>query len=157
MKGCVATGYIMVETLVAMAVLSISAVAIQEAIHQAVIARGEAMDYTTARFLVEKVLADRMLVYEQPEGKGEGTFDAPFERFGYSWEVKRVEIPMPELPPTMTPDEMKLFQDRYVKYMGKLSVKVTWSRAGNPFTAVAETLLPKEMVWMPTGPGALPI
>ena len=86
MRGRTARGYIFVESLVAMAILSVSAVAIQEAIRQAIIARGEAMDYTTARFLIEKVMADRMLVFEQPEGGGAGAFDAPFERFSYSWE-----------------------------------------------------------------------
>ncbi len=148
-------GYIFVESLVAMAVLSVSAVAIQEAIHQAILARAEAMDYTTARFLVEKVFADRILVFEQPEGEGKGTFDAPFERFSYSWEVKRVEIPMPQLPPGMLPEDMKFFKDNYVKYIGKLGVKVTWSRAGTPFTATAETLLRAGMIWMPPPPDDL--
>jgi len=148
-------GYIFVETLVAMAILSISTVVIQESIRQAILARAQAMDYTTARFLVEKVLADRMLVFEQPEGEGKGTFDPPFERFAYSWEVKRVEVPMPELPPTMLPEDIKYFQDNYVKYIGKLGVTVTWSRAGVPFTATAETLLRSGMVWMPPPPDAL--
>jgi hypothetical protein len=143
------TGYIFVETLVAMAVLSLSTVVIQEAIRQAILARGEAMDYTTARFLIEKVMADRMLVFEQPEGTGQGTFDAPFERFSYSWEVKRVQVPMPDLPTIMTPEDEGFFRANYVKYLGKLSVKVNWSRAGTPFTAVAQTLLRKDMVWMP--------
>ena len=54
-------GYIFVETLVAMAILSVSAIVIQESIRQAILARAQAMDYTTARFLLEKVMADRML------------------------------------------------------------------------------------------------
>ena len=148
-------GYIFVETLVAMALLSVSTVVIQEAVRQAILARGEAMDYTTARFLVEKVLAERMLAFEQPEGKGDGTFDAPFERFAYSWEVRRVEIPMPELPPTMPIEQVKAFKTAYVKHVGKLSVKLTWSRAGTPFTVVAETLLGRNLVWMPPGADGL--
>jgi hypothetical protein len=154
MRGRAARGYILVESLVAMAVLSVSAVAIQEATRQAIIARGEAMDYTTARFLVEKVMADRMLVFEQPEGQGKGTFDAPFERFSYSWEVKRVEIPMPEMPPFMLPEDVKFVRDNYIKYIGKLGVKLAWSRAGVPFTVTAETLLKPSMVWMPPPPEA---
>jgi Tfp pilus assembly protein PilV len=150
-------GYIMVETLVAMAILSISALVIQESIRQAIVARGQAMDYTTARFLLEKVMADRMLVYEQPEGKGEGVFDPPFERFSYSWEVQRVEIPMPDLPTMMTPDEILFFKTNYVKYMGKLSAKVNWSRAGMAFSAAAEALLRKDLVWMPPDENGLPL
>lgn len=157
MKVRAAWGYIMVETLVAMAVLSISAVAIQEAIRQAILSRGEAMDYTTARFLVEKVIADRMLVFEQPEGKDEGKFGPPFERFAYSWELRRVEIPMPELPASMPMEEAKAFKDSYVKYIGKLRVKLTWSRAGTPFTAVAETLLRRNLVWMPPSANEMPL
>ena len=155
MKARAGRGYIFVESLVAMAVLSVSAVAIQEAVRQAILARGEAMDYTTARFLLEKVFADRMLVFEQPEGEGKGTFDPPFQRFAWSWEVKRVEIPLPELPPTMLPEDVKYFKDNYLKYIGKLSVKVTWSRAGTPFTAAAETLR-GGMVWMPPADPGLP-
>lgn len=149
-------GYIFVETLVAMAILSVSTVVIQEAVRQAILARAEAMDYTTARFLLEKVMADRMLVYMQPEGQGKGTFDAPFERFSYSWEVKRVEIPMPELPSMMAPDDMSFFMSNYVKNIGKLSAQVTWSRAGTPFTAAAETLLRKDLIWMPPDLNGLP-
>jgi hypothetical protein len=156
MKARAARGYIFVETLVAMAVLSISAVAIQESIRQAILARAQAMDYTTARFLLEKVFADRMLVFEQPEGKGDGVFDPPFERFSYSWEVRRVEIPAPELPPMLTPEETKHFKDAYVKYIGRLGVKISWSRAGTPFTAAAETLLRKDLVWMPPENPGLP-
>lgn len=157
MSGRCGRGYIFVETLVAMAVLSISTVVVQEAIRQAILARGEAMDYTTARFLIEKVISDRMLVFEQPEGKGQGIFDPPFERFSYSWEVLRVEIPMPELPSTMTPEEMRQFRTNYVKFIGKLGVKVTWSRAGTPFTAIAETLLRRDLVWMPPDENGMPI
>jgi len=149
MKARAAKGYIMVETLVAMAVLSISTVVIQEAVRQAILARGEAMDYTTARFLLEKVIADRMLVFEQPEGKDEGKFQAPFERFAYSWELRMEEVPIPELPPGMPLEDVKAFKDSFVKHIGKLRVKITWSRAGTPFTAVAETLLRRNLVWMP--------
>ena len=150
-------GYIFVETLVAMAILSVSTMVIQEAIRQAILARGEAMDYTTARFLIEKVMSDRMLVFEQPEGSGSGTCDAPFERFSYEWEVKRVEIPMPEMPQLMNPDDIEFFKRNYVKYLGKLTVKLSWSRAGTPFTAVAETLLRQDLVWMPPDPSGAPV
>ena len=55
----------------------------------------------------------------------------------------------------MTPEDVKFFKDNYIKYIGKLGAKVTWSRAGVPFTAAAETLLRKDLVWMPPAePGA---
>ncbi|MBW7866486.1 MAG: hypothetical protein H3C30_18980 [Candidatus Hydrogenedentes bacterium] len=145
-------GYIFVETLVAMGILSVSMLFIQEAIRQAILTRGQAQDYTTARFLIERVIANRMIAFEQPEGESSGVFPAPFERFSYQWEVRRVEIPQPPLPPDMTPDEVVFFNQAFKRYLGKVTVRIRWSRAGIPGEAVAETLLRPDMVWMPPPP-----
>ncbi len=142
-------GYIFVETLVSMGILSISMIVIQDAVRQAIITRAQAQDYTTARFLMEKVLAERTLIYEQPEGEGNGVFDAPFERFSYDWKVSRVEVPKPPMPPDMTPEEIKQFNETFRGHIGKLTVDVYWNRAGLPFEVKAETLLNPGKVWIP--------
>lgn len=145
-------GYIFFETLVAMGILSVSMLFIQEALRQAIMTRGQAQDFTTARFLMERVIANRMTAFEQPEGESQGGFPAPFERFSYEWEVRRIEIPRPPLPPDMTPDEVRWFNQAYQAFLGKLTVRIRWSRAGMPFEAVAETLLRPDMVWAPPPP-----
>lgn len=149
-------GYIFVETLVAMAILSISILVIQDAVRQAILTRAQARDYTTARFLLERMQARRMLVYEQPEGQGSGTFEAPFERFSYEWKVERIEVPKPQLPPDMTPEEIKRFNDTFKGFLGRLTVRVQWNRAGTEFDTTAETLLRPELVWVPPPPEGAP-
>ncbi len=151
-------GYIFVETLVAMAILSISILVIQDAVRQAILTRAQARDYTTARFLLERIQARRMLVYEQPEGEGSGTFEEPFERFSYEWRVQRVEVPKPDMPPDMPPEEIKQFNDTFKGFLGRLTVKVRWNRAGTDFDATAETLLRPELVWvLPPPDPAMPL
>ena len=57
MRNATTFGYVMVETVVAMGLLSVSMVAIHGAVRQTVIARGQAQDYTIARFLLEEIVA----------------------------------------------------------------------------------------------------
>ena len=49
-------GYILVETVVAMVVLSIGIMTIQSSLRQIIIASGQARDYTQARFLLEELV-----------------------------------------------------------------------------------------------------
>ena len=74
-------GYILVETLVAMAVLSVSLLGIHRGISQALTARARTMDFTVARFLMEQKLGELMLQPELVKSSGQGNFEAPHERF----------------------------------------------------------------------------
>lgn len=71
-------GYIMVETVVAMGLLSTGMVVIHGAIRQTIIARGQAQDFTVARFLLEEIAAEKELQPELVEGSGQGNFPGRF-------------------------------------------------------------------------------
>lgn len=142
-------GYIFFETMVALAVLSVSAVVIQGAMRQAIAARGLAQDYTDARFLLEKIAAEHALRFQQPEGSGSGRFDPPFDRFSYEWELARVDVPMPVIPADVPPEIVMEVERSFHDYMGKLTVRIFWSRAGVERDATGETLLRTELLWQP--------
>ena len=148
-------GYIFAETVVAMALLSVSALVIQGALRQAVIARGQAQDYTTACFLLTKIASEHALQLKQPEGSGAGVFEPPYERFSYEWELKRVEVPMPELPMLLPPEVLSIILQNLQDYMGKLTVRISWQRAGIEDECLGETLLRPELLWQPPE-GVLP-
>ncbi len=145
-------GYILVETIVAMGLLSIGAVTIQSAIRQAIITRGQAQDYTTARFLLEKVVNKFELQPQVKESSGQGTFDSPNDRFSYQWEIKKVEVPKPEIPLDIEEVERERLEKLFTGYMGKVAVRIAWTRAGKDFEAIGETLLLPEKLWLPPEP-----
>lgn len=140
-----ARGYILVEAVTAMAVLSITAVAVQRAVHTAVLARGLARDYTTAQFLLERVAADQALQPRIAAGETyEGIFPPPDDRFSYRWYVENVDIAMDEtLPEPPTGQRVNLLRS-----MGRMHIEVSWNRGGQPFLAEAETLLSPDRVWV---------
>ena len=142
-------GYIFAETVVAMALLSMSTLVIQGAVRQAIITRGQAQDYTTARFLLDQIASEHALRFEQPEGSGGGVFEAPYDRFAYEWEVEKVEVPMPPIPPFLPPEIVATVEENFQDYMGKLTVRISWSRAGMERDCVGETLLRPELLWQP--------
>ncbi|HOH28634.1 MAG TPA: hypothetical protein PLC40_03075 [Candidatus Hydrogenedentes bacterium] len=145
------TGYIFVETVVAMGVLSLSTLVIQGALRQAILTRAQAQDYTTARFLLEQVAGEQALLFQQPEGSGSGQFPAPYEAYAYEWEIKRVDIPLPEQAASLPPEARQHFEDNFLDYMGMLRVRVTWQRGGAEFEARGETLLRPDLIWLPEG------
>jgi hypothetical protein len=142
-------GYIFVETVVAMGLLSMSALVIQSALRQAMITRAQAQDLTTARFLLEKLSGERILLFKQPEGEGSGHFPAPFEKYRYEWTLERVDIPKPPLPPMLDPEQMNMLEDAYVEFMGKLTVRIQWRRGGADFEALGESLVGDDILWTP--------
>jgi hypothetical protein len=146
MKGL--RGYILVEAVTAMAVLSITAVTAQRAVHTAVLARGLAQDYTTAQFLLERLAADRALEPRIAAGESHsGTFPPPDERFAYAWSLELVEIPLVDLP-TLGPEQRDALKRNLLTRMGKLRMEVRWTRGGEPFSASAETLVSPERTWV---------
>jgi len=145
-------GYIFIETVVAMAVLSVSSLVIYEALRQAALVRAQARDFTVARFLLERTLAEHSLPPLQQEQEGSGTFEPPFDRFSYSWKVSRVEVPEPEWPTELTQEELAVFKASYQKFLGKVEAVVRWTRGGTAFEARAETLVNAKHIWVPPEP-----
>ncbi len=145
-------GYILFETMASLAVLSIGMVAINEAIRQAIITRGQAQDYTVARFLMEKLTADKEIEWELQESQGKGTFPSPYERFSHEWKIDKIEVPEPPLPPNLPPEIVKQLKENLAqnRYLGRLSVTISWTRAGGKFTAEGETLLRPGQLWLPS-------
>lgn len=144
--------YILFETMAALTVLSIGMIAINEAIRQAIITRGQAEDYTTARFLMEKVTSDKEVELELIEGEEKGQFPEPYERFSFEWKISKAEVPPPPIPQNVPPHMMRMLKEGMdqMRYIGKLTVKIGWSRAGQPFSAAGETLLRPGQLWLPT-------
>ena len=142
-------GYIFVETVVAMGVLSISTLVIQDALRQGIMTRRQAQDYTTARILLEQVAGEQALLLQQPEGSGSGRFPPPHESYSFEWTLERVDVPLPPLPPDMTPPEREYFVEHYVDYLGKLTVRIKWRRGGVDLEALGETLLRPALIWLP--------
>lgn len=142
-------GYILVEAVTAMAILSIAAVTVQRAVQTAVQARGLARDYTSAEFLLERISADCTLEPRIAAGEvHEGTFPAPWDRFSYRWMLEKIELPLPELPGAPSPEQTAALASKVVDHMGKLHIEIAWVRGGEPFSVAADTLLSPEQTWI---------
>lgn len=142
-------GYILIETLVALTVLSVSAFTLQRAISQAAILQGLSEDYTTVQFLMEntisRMLLENILLHEMTES---GVYPEPYERFAYTIEVSQVPVPRPELPSSIEPFERERLRRRYKDEIPKLRIEITWMRGGQLNTRVGETLLGPERLWI---------
>lgn len=142
-------GYVLVECVVAMAVLSITMMGIQQSLRQAIIATAMAQDYTTCRRLMENLMAEIEMepwVYERQE---QGTFAAPNSRFTYKWEITKVEVPRPPLPEDIPKPQRDQLAQGFQGYMPKVRVEIEWVRAGLARTRVGETLLDPSRLWFP--------
>jgi hypothetical protein len=141
-------GYILVETVTAMAILSISAVTVQRALQVAIHARGLAQDYTTAQILMDNLVAERSLQPRIAVGaQSAGQFPPPHDRFHFSWRFDEVNIPLPTLPSHLPPERAAAMEQAFLSHMGKLRVDINWSRAGEPVRITAETLFSPEQAW----------
>lgn len=148
MKGSHTKGYILLETVVALLVLSIGGLAINRALHQALLARAQARDYTRARFLLDERLS---LVEMQPvltEGSQSGRFEDEFCEFAWTTTVSKVLLPMREALQGV-PGDVLTTRTSPVRYMGKVRVTVQWHRAGQPFERSVETLVAPEKLFVP--------
>ena len=147
-----AGGYILLEAVVGLALLSIAAYAVHGTLRQALETRGQAQDYTRVRFLLEELLAQEQL---QPFSEWEtrsGVFPAPNDRFRYTVAVAPVEVPKP--PPRPQPPGAPEFDFHYQEpYLVHLKVSVTWERFGRTFSESLETLF--QPTRMPLNPDEL--
>ncbi len=142
-----ASGWILLETIVALMMLSIGGVAVNRAMQEALVTRAMARDFTEARFLMEQVMSELELQPALVEGESKsGNFGDDFPRFSYQWNVSRVELPQPELPPQAAAILVQPLQ-LPVHYLGKIHVTLTWTRAGRKFSRSAETLIAPERIF----------
>lgn len=147
-------GYILIETLVALTVLSISAFTLQRVIGQAALMQALSHDYTTVQHLMENTIARMLLENMMLEEKTEsGAFPAPYDRFAYTVEVSRITVPRPELPSSIDPREREQLESRYRDQIPKLRLEITWTRGGFEYSRAAETLLTGSQLWLPPEQG----
>lgn len=151
-----ASGYIMIETVVAVAVLSLGAFAVNGAIQQAIQTRGQAQDFTRARFLLDSLTNELLLQPILTEGSDQGKFDGRDSRFSWAWSVSRVNPPVPSepfkpLPPNAEPSPPFLYP-RESSYLAHIHATIRWERSGMPFEESYETLLAPERLWQPPPP-----
>ncbi len=134
-------GWVLVETLVALVVLSVGVIAVNRATYEALVTRAQARDYTQARFLLEQLMSELELQPEFRDGvSASGPFGDEFPRFVWEWTVAKVEMPKPEIPGRLPIGFMDHFKFP-AESLGKVSVTVRWTRAGRPFEMTAETLV----------------
>lgn len=96
-------GFTLLEILVAMAILSISMLALMSISGNTLVVSGRAENVTVATMLARQKMTDieielskAMKKNEFPDEKSEeGTFDEPFEDYSWAMEIRRVELPAP--------------------------------------------------------------
>lgn len=138
-------GYIMLEAAVALVLLTAGVYAVHGTIQQAIEARGQARDYTQVRFLLEEVLADVEMQPKLVEHEERGRFDPPHERFSWSYAVRRIDLPLPEIPEELTEGGIEF----PVEYLAHVTATVTWTRGGREYSESFETLFSPEKLWQP--------
>ncbi|HRI89633.1 MAG TPA: hypothetical protein PK869_15275 [Candidatus Hydrogenedentes bacterium] len=134
-------GWVLMETVVAMVLLSVGLLAINRAMRESIATRALARDYTVARFLLEEKMGElEIQTVHQDGASSAGDFGDDHPRFTYSWNVSRVDMPTPEVPPELQPFLVDV-PELPEPYLGRISVTISWTRAGRDFSTTAETLV----------------
>ncbi len=139
-----AEGWVLMEALVAMVVLSIAVVALNRGFGEAVLTRAIARDYTQARFFLEQIAGEVEITPVHEEGAtGKGNFGKEHPRFSYSWSVTRKNVPLPQLPVSLPPRVQNMLAtfEPPIEYLGHISVRVNWTRTGRAYSAELETTI----------------
>lgn len=139
-----AAGWVLMEALVAMVFLSIAVVALNRGFAEAVLTRAIARDYTQARFFLEQVVGELELKPVHEDGaSGKGNFGKEHPRFSYTWSVAKTDVTPPSIPPTLPPQMQAIAQnfEPPIAYLGKISVRVEWTRAGRAYSAELDTTI----------------
>ena len=145
-------GYILVETAVALVLLSVGSFAVHRTIQEAIRTRGQAQDFTRARFLLNGTLGELLAQPLLTEKATSGRYTGSDSRFAWSAEVKRVDVPIPTAPlrPRRGGGASGKFEfPQGMDYLARVSVTVTWQRNGIDFAESCETLLGPNRLWQP--------
>ena len=134
-------GWVLLETLVALVLLSVGVLAINRALREAMQTRAIAQDYTTARFLLEEKMGELDMQPSLNEGgNASGDFGNEHPRFSFSWSVAKVDVPIPPIPAELQPFFLEPPQ-LPEPHLGRISVTIKWTRTGREYDATAETLI----------------
>lgn len=143
-------GYILVETMVALVLLALGSWAIHGTIRQAILARGQAQDYTQARFLLEEVVAKLEMQPLLQLRSSKGSFPGELNRFSWEYVVRMVNVPRPAAPPAGGQSQRGNQSFEYpVEYLAHVHATVSWTRAGREFSESFETLFRPDKLWVP--------
>jgi argininosuccinate synthase len=132
------------EALVSMVVLSIAVMAINRGFAEAVLTRAIARDYTQARFFLEQVAGEVEMTPVLMDGAtGEGNFGKDNSRFSYTWAVSKKDVAPPKIPSYLPPQMQRMAAEFEppIEYLGELSVRVSWTRAGGSYSAELNTII----------------
>ncbi len=102
-------GFTLLEIMIAMAILSVSLVTLYSSVGNSLKASGMAERTEKSNFLARQKLSEILLSIEQdiargafPDEKEEnGTFEKPFEDYKWSYTVRKVQLPVLQLPAEM--------------------------------------------------------
>lgn len=140
-------GWMLLETIVALTVLSVGVWAVNRALQDALLTRAMAQDYTQARFFLEQVLSELELQPVLIEGASKsGGFGDDHPRFSYTWSVSKVDVPAPPIPAELLA-VMQSEPELPAPYLGKLRVTVSWTRADRSFSRSIETLIAPDRLY----------
>ncbi|MDX9972471.1 MAG: hypothetical protein RBU21_05695 [FCB group bacterium] len=139
-------GYILVEAVAAIAVLSLGIVGVQEAMRQSILTRAQARDLTQARFLLEELVGQLQLRPQLAEGGRKGDYGENYPRFRWEYKVSRIQLPEADqpVPNEIGPDGKPLMLELPVKFMVAIDVTITWTQRGNEYKRSTRTLCQPE-------------
>ncbi len=98
-------GYILIEAVVALVLLSVGAYAVHGTLRQAILTRGQAQDYTQVRFALQQVVSELELQPMLNEEERSGRFPGELERFAWRYTISRVALPLPPEVMALPPEQ----------------------------------------------------
>lgn len=139
-------GYVLLEAVAAIAVLSLGIVGVQEAMRQSILTRAQARDLTQARFLLEELVSQLQLRPQLAEGEQKGDYGENYPRFSWKYKVSRIELPEADqtIPNQVGPDGQPMVLDVPVKFMAAIDVTITWTLRGDTYERKTRTLCQPE-------------
>lgn len=143
-------GYILLEATVALILLSVGAYSVHGVIRQAIVTRGQAEDYTRARFLMNEKVADLEIQPTLFPGSKSGRFEGDDDRFRWTYTISSKPLLSVVGPSRATPPIPGPFKyERDTSFVVHLVVTLEWSRAGRDFSETYETLISPDKLYLP--------
>jgi hypothetical protein len=146
-----AGGYVLLEAIGAMVVLSVGIVAINEATREIMLTRAQARDFTRAGFLLEELMSGLQLRPQLTEGTFQGKYGENVPRFRWKYVVSTVQIGGEEQVPQFAvgPDGRPIAVELPVKYMVRIVGTVSWTLKGQEYFRSTQTLCQPEKLPKP--------